>query len=123
MRQERRRFPRIPIYLEVRAKHDDRPLIKPRCFNISGGGTCLFLAERLLKGEAVEMEIDLSVPSVIAHGEVVWTKEIETIGNIFFQTGIRFTDMESAGKAKIENLARFYRWISPDIHCQSHLLK
>lgn len=40
------------------------------------------------------MELDLSVPTVIARGEAVWTQDVETMGNKFFQTGIRFTEMK-----------------------------
>lgn len=108
MKQEKRRFPRVPIYLEVGAKHNGRPLIRARSFDISGGGIRLFLAERLLKDDVVKMELDLSVPPIIARGEVVWIQEVETMGNKFFQTGIRFTNMKPADKTKMETLAHLY---------------
>lgn len=87
LKKEKRRFSRVPVYLEVGVKRSDRPLIKARSFDISEGGIRLFLPERLLKGEVMELEIGLSVTPVIARGKVVWIQEME---DKFFQTGIRF---------------------------------
>jgi len=102
MREERRRFPRVRISVEVQGKHSDRSLIKASSFDISEAGIRLFLSEELPKGKVMELEINLPFPPVIARGEVMWTKEVETKEGKFFQTGIDFTEMKPADKAKIE---------------------
>ena len=101
MKDERRRFRRVPISLEIGAKYSDGPLIKARSFDISGGGIRLFLPKKLPKGEVVKLKINLSVPPIIAYGKVVWTQDIEGIGIKSFQTGIQFTGMKPTDRAKI----------------------
>lgn len=101
MEQERRRFPRVPISLEIGAKYSGRPLIKARSFDISGGGIRLFLPERLPRGEVMELEIKFPSQTAVTHGKVVWTQDVERMGNKFFQTGIQFTRMKPTDRARI----------------------
>ncbi len=100
MKQERRRFPRVPISLEIGAKYSDGPLTKARSFDISGGGMRLFLPERLPKDEVVKLKINL-VPPIITYGKVVWTQDVEGMGIKSFQTGIQFTRMKPTDRARI----------------------
>lgn len=102
MGKEKRRFPRVRISVEVGAKHSNWPLIKVNSLDISVGGIRLFLPKKLPKGKVMELEINLPFQAVIARGQVVWTKEVETEEGKFFQTGIQFTEMKPADKAKIE---------------------
>ena len=103
MREERRRFPRLPISVEVGVKHSDLPAIKAKSFDISAGGIRLFLPEKLPKGKMMELEMDLPFPLVVARGEVAWAKEVETKEGIFFQTGIDLSDgFVSANYAKMK---------------------
>ncbi len=102
MGEERRRFPRVRISVEVGGKHSDGPLTKVNSFDISVGGIRLFLPRKLPKGKVIELEINLPFQAVIARGQVVWTKETETEEGKFFQTGIQFTEMNPTDKARIE---------------------
>lgn len=88
MREERRRFPRPPICVDVGAKHSDLPVIKAKTLDISVGGIRLFLPGQLPKGNVMELKMNLPFPLVIARGEVAWTKEVETKEGKSFQTGI-----------------------------------
>ncbi len=102
MRKERRKFSRVRISVEVGGKHIDSPLIKVRSLDISLGGIHLLLPEKLPKDTVMELEINLPLPPVITRGKVVWIKETETKKGKFFQTGIEFTEIKQADKARIE---------------------
>ena len=88
MGEERRRFPRFPISVEVGAKNSDLPVIKAKSFDISESGIRLFLPGELPKGKVMELKMNLPFPLVVARGEVAWTKEVETKEGKLFQTGI-----------------------------------
>ena len=88
MEEERRRFPRLPISVDIAAKDSNLPLIKAKTLDISVGGIRLFLPAQLPKGSVMELKMNLPFPLVIARGEVAWTKEVETEEGKSFQTGI-----------------------------------
>jgi hypothetical protein len=88
MEEEKRRFPRLTISVDIAAKDSNLPLIKAKTLDISAGGICLFLPRQLPKGNVMELKMNLPFPFVIARGEVAWTKEVETEGGKSFQTGI-----------------------------------
>jgi hypothetical protein len=88
MQEERRRFPRLPISVDIAAKDSNLPLIKAKTLDISVGGIRLFLPAQLPKGSVMELKMNLPFPLVIARGEVAWTKEVETKEGKSFQTGI-----------------------------------
>lgn len=92
MGEERRRFPRLPISVDIGAKHSNLPLIKAKTLDISVGGIRLFLPRQLPKGNVMELKMNLPFPLVIARGEVAWTKEVETEEGKSFQTGIELSD-------------------------------
>jgi hypothetical protein len=92
MGEERRRFPRLPISVDIGAKHSNLPLIKAKTLDISVGGIRLFLPRQLLKGNVMELKMNLPFPLVIARGKVAWTKEVETEEGKSFQTGIELSD-------------------------------
>jgi len=106
MTEERRKFPRVRISVEVEAKHSDWPLIKAKSSDISVGGIRLFLPNKLPKGKVMELEVSLPFPPVVTHGKVVWIKEVKTKEGKFFQTGIEFTELKPTDKAKIEAFIR-----------------
>jgi c-di-GMP-binding flagellar brake protein YcgR len=101
--EERRKFPRVAVSIEVRAKHGDLPMIEAKSFDMSEGGIGLLFAEDLPRGKVMELEMNLPVSPVVAHGEVTWTKEVETEEGKFFQTGIEFTDIKPEDKAKLKD--------------------
>ena len=88
MGEERRRFPRLPISVDIEAKHNNMPLIKAKTLDISVGGIRLFSPRHLPKGYVMEFKMNLPFPLVIARGEVAWTRELETKHGKLFQTGI-----------------------------------
>ncbi len=90
MGEERRKFTRVPIFVEVGGKHSDWLPVKARSVDISEGGIRLLLPEKFPKDRVMDLEINLPFPSVITRGKVVWAKEVETKEGKFFQTGIEF---------------------------------
>lgn len=90
MEEERRRFPRLPIFVEVGGKQSDCPSVKAKSVDISEGGMRLLLPEEFPKGKVMYLEINFPFPSVVTRGKVVWTKEVEEKEGRLFQTGIEF---------------------------------
>lgn len=89
--KERRRFPRLPITIEVGAKQGDMSIIRAESFDISLGGIRLLSAEELPKGAVMDLEINLPIPLIVARGQVAWTKEAHTKEGRLFQAGIRLS--------------------------------
>ncbi len=110
MRKERRKFPRIPVSVEVGVKNGLLPVTSVRSHEISVEGIRLFLPVELPKDKVMELEINLPSSPVIARGKVVWTKEVEIKEGKFFQTGIKFTELKPEDKAKIEAFVRGEFW-------------
>lgn len=92
--RERRRYPRLPICTDVGVKQSSMPVVKAKGCDMSVGGIRLFSRERLPRGNLMELEMNLPVPTVIACGQVAWTKEVETKEGKFFQVGINFSRLE-----------------------------
>jgi hypothetical protein len=76
VREERRIFAGVPISLGVKAKRSDLHVIKAKSPDIRDGGIRLFSTKQLPKGEVTELEMKLPFPLAIAHGQVVWTREV-----------------------------------------------
>jgi hypothetical protein len=100
VRNERRRFPRAPVFLEVRAKHRDLPVIYAKGLDLSVGGICILSPEELPGGRVVELA--MNIPPVIARGRVVWEEWVETDEGEFFQTGIQLTEIKPVDKATLK---------------------
>lgn len=100
--EEKRRFPRVPISVQVKAKHGGLSVVSGRSYDISWGGMGLLSPEELPKGEVMDLEMDLPGSPVNARGQVAWTKEVETEEGKCFQIGIQFTEVEPEHKARLD---------------------
>lgn len=96
---ERRKFHRVHIPSEVRAKHSDLSVIYAKGLDLSAGGIGILSPEELPEGKMVELA--MNIPPVIARGQVVSKKEVPMRGGKFFQTGIRFTEMKWPDRATL----------------------
>jgi len=109
MVEERRRYPREPIYVGTEVRHNDSVLTRVISHDISVGGMHLLSPEELPKDKVMELEINAPSP-IITRGKVVWTKETETEEGKFFQTGIQFTEINPEDKLRIEAFVRDGVW-------------
>lgn len=100
--EEREKFPRIAISIEVKAKQGDLSMIEAKSFDISEDGIGLLSREDLPKGKVMELEMNLPDSPIIAQGEVAWTKEVETDKGKSFETGIQITEIKPADKGKLK---------------------
>lgn len=99
---ERRMFERISLPIKLAYEVLTRPKIVREGIskNISGGGICLSLNERLLPRTLLNMKIELGGKgdTITLKGEVVWNRKIEIVEKakpiIYYETGIRFIDAD-----------------------------
>jgi c-di-GMP-binding flagellar brake protein YcgR len=97
---ERRLYERIsvPIKLKYEAKNRPRLVSESLSKNISGGGICISLKEKLIpKTElALRIEIGSKDDAVVLSGKVVWVRRVEIVEKnsptVYYDTGIEFID-------------------------------
>lgn len=110
--EERRRFPRFDMNVNVKwdkiadvpeSNVSDVDVTK----NISSGGICLIVYERLAEGDRLNMEIELPTRKIIrAAGKVVWIHEFELIGKSSekrYDVGVEFLDLKDEEREEIKN--------------------
>ncbi|MBI4323081.1 MAG: PilZ domain-containing protein [Candidatus Omnitrophica bacterium] len=95
--EERRQFVRLDTTLPVSYRVLPSTAMKASTTkNISGGGLCVFLNERLAPGTPLEVAVQLpDRPKPICFtGEVAWCEEYEVVGKIqrsrAIQAGVKF---------------------------------
>lgn len=100
--EDKRNHPRVAASMKVTyslqegAAKDNIALLN-RTKNISTGGLCLIVYERLSKGTGLYLDIVLSDDYVLKiKGEVAWqTSFKEDDSRVRYETGIRFVDMDN----------------------------
>jgi len=109
--QERRRFVRLTTNVRVKWKkiidtYEDIAEHINDTKNISGGGICLMVDERLGVGDRLYLEIELPTKKIIySKGRVVWIKEYEIIGQPHkksYDTGIEFLEIGDKDREDIK---------------------
>lgn len=94
--EDRRQFVRLDTTLAVSYRVLPSSVVQTaHTKNISGGGLCVFLSERLPLGTPLELQITLPARAQPATftAEVVWCEEFEVIGETrarSIQAGVRF---------------------------------
>ena len=112
--EERRKYPRLNLNVEVRWKKVDgeagdalshRSVTK----NISTGGIRLILGSGVQMGDVLALEMGAPGGKAIrVKGKVIWVEKFEIIGvknEIGYEGGIEFLDMAEEVKQEIANLA------------------
>ena len=110
--EERRKFSRLNLSVDVRwdkmtggleAASENKGAAK----NISAGGICLILNDKVKVGDLLEMDIKLSKEkSVKAKGRVVWIEPYNIIGaenEMGYEGGIEFLDMSDETRNEINH--------------------
>ncbi len=83
MYEEKRKYPRLDINVNINWKKvsQDSVAVKGMSKNISEGGICLIVYEKLNKGDILSLDIELPTGKVIrSRGKIAWTKDFEIIG-------------------------------------------
>lgn len=108
----RRRFPRVryPCYIRL-AKKKARQDFMTQIENISCGGIATVLEENLGLFEEVELKMDLkdSQPLIECEGIVVWVvkrSHPENPKQATFDTGIEFSNLKQADRARIDAVVK-----------------
>lgn len=110
IREERRKFPRLLLSVGVEYNVINKGVVEPAVTtyskNISVGGICIILLERVELNSV--LDLTFSMPdckqTIKAQGEVVWLREFvigvnQTIKG--YEAGIEFTNISEEDKNKI----------------------
>lgn len=100
MNEERRKYPRVPLDVRVKADRESFGHTK----DISEGGVCLLSENALEKGKIVKLTFLLpgGETEIQASGKVEWSREVS---DHFYESGLSFWDTEDEAK---EGIRRFF---------------
>lgn len=108
---EERIYERLDLPIKVDYEVCTRPKDCRKSFtkNISGGGICLSLLEKLLPETRVKINVNMgqkeAKQTYEINGQVVWTRNTETraaeSASSYYDTGIRFTEVDPVAIGKI----------------------
>lgn len=106
MYEEKRRYPRLDINVDIEWKKISAAatdaVIKGVSKNISEGGICLLVYEKLNTGDILSLDIKLPSGKMIrSRGKVAWIKEFEIIGQKIekgYDAGIELVDVNEEDK-------------------------
>ena len=113
--EERRRFPRLNLDTEIIYRVLDQveaELYTTGSKNISSGGLCIIVIERLERGAVLSLRFSLPDLNKIitAKGRVMWIKEL-CIGNKkagdFYEAGIEFMEIAQVDRKRIKEYVLF----------------
>lgn len=106
--EERRRFPRFNLCLNVSWKRINDPSFKTSqnmTRNVSGGGIRLILDKALNVGDLLDLEITLpNEENIFAIGKVVWTAKIDPVDGkhqIEYDAGIELLGISEETRKEI----------------------
>jgi c-di-GMP-binding flagellar brake protein YcgR len=106
---ERRLFERISLPIKFKYEVRTRPKIvkESTSKNISGGGICLSLNEKLLPSTRLSINVQMGEGknTITLNGKVIWTRKVEVAdgGRTFeyYNTGIEFINADPINIDKI----------------------
>jgi c-di-GMP-binding flagellar brake protein YcgR len=102
-KRERRRFIRVSIPIDVTLKTSEGDVFQVNALNIGAGGFRVLLDEELEPGALLDVEAFLDKEAIKCRGRIVWSvKQTDTDnGDIVYDTGIEFYQIEGQEKEKI----------------------
>ncbi|MFH1691453.1 MAG: PilZ domain-containing protein [Candidatus Omnitrophota bacterium] len=110
MYEEKRRYPRLDINVNINWKKvventASDTVVRGVSKNISEGGICLIVYERLNIGDVVVLDIELPVGKVIkSRGKVAWVKDFEIIGREKgYDVGVELIDISQQDRDILRN--------------------
>jgi len=108
--KERREFVRLDMNVKVDWRQIfEAPEIRiettDKTKNISAGGICLVVNEKLKKGDKLNIDMELPSRKIInARGKIVWINEYEIMGRELqrvYDMGIEFTEIRNEERDEI----------------------
>lgn len=110
--KEKRKFPRLPLNVNVKCEVLNVSTLRAeeiRAKNISAGGICLVVLEKVNIGTLLKLKLSLSgeVRFIIVKGKVVWVEEFSvthTSDYKAYDCGIEFVDV---GPQDQKNISRY----------------
>jgi len=106
--RERRRFVRLDLNVNVKWRKIDQveEIKENTAKNISIGGICLIVEEKLNEGDYLELKINLpNQKEIHAYGRVVWIDEYEILGAEYgkkYDAGIEFLKIKEEDQQELE---------------------
>lgn len=108
--EEKREFARLDLNVKVDWKkisetYEPKQEYSDKTKNISAGGLCLVVYEKLNVGEKLQIEMELPSKKVInAEGKVVWISEYEILGREeekIYDIGVEFMKISKEEREEI----------------------
>lgn len=99
---EKRLYERISVPVKIKYEVKNRPKLTKETVSkdLSGGGICLSLREKLLPKTQLTMKVEIgsSNDSINLNGKVAWNRRVEVAeeagANVYYDTGIEFIDAD-----------------------------
>ena len=106
---EKRKFPRLPLTVKVKyevLKVSPLREEENQSKNVSAGGICLVLREKINIGALLRLKLSLQgeVNFIIVKGKVVWVEEFSVNDYKAYDCGIEFVDV---GPQNQEDISRY----------------
>jgi c-di-GMP-binding flagellar brake protein YcgR len=117
---EKRKFMRLDInvavgWSKVAGSSQDAADSRDMTKNISGGGICLIVNEKVGPGDRISLNIELPTSKIIrAEGRVVWTKDFSIVGRENekkYDAGIEFTNISEEDREEIKKFV--FKFLNP----------
>lgn len=112
MFEEKRKYPRLSMNVRVDWEKKDGKTVKDGggsgiTKNISEGGICLIVYDKVEVGHALRLKIELPTKKTIESvGKIVWVKEFEIVGKpneMRYDIGIEFSEIEPRDRNEIKS--------------------
>ena len=100
---DKRKFQRLPLNVNVKCEllhASTRMAEEIRAKNISAGGICLVVLEKVNIGSLLTLKLTLphEIRSIIVKGKVVWVEEFSVNDYKAYDCGIEFIDVDPQDK-------------------------
>ena len=104
--KEKRKFVRIEWPVVVQYKTLEEPCTQDQIVgkDISEGGICFIVYERLTKGTKLDLEIQVPFDSmpIFAKGTVAWIKKVGEEHTRTFEAGVSFIEMDPRDQKRLK---------------------
>ena len=109
MKADKRKFPRLSFNVEVKyelLRGRSPKAKKSQAKNISAGGLCVMILEKIRAGTLLNLEFSLpdADTPIIATGKVVWVEKLSIYGAeplVSYDCGVSFVDITPGDREKI----------------------
>jgi len=104
--EENRKFVRLDWPVVIKYKTAEEPVTQDQIVgkNVSEGGVCFIVYERLAKGTMLDMQLEVPFDSmpIFIKGEVAWIKKVGEEHAKTFEAGVEFTKVEEKDQKRLK---------------------